>query len=105
MKRGGGRAATIELGQTATGIVVPIRVTPRSRRNQIEGERQGALQIRLTAPPVDDCANDSLRRLLAERLNVPLSAVRIVAGERSRMKRVEIRGVTRAQVLKLLAEG
>jgi uncharacterized protein YggU (UPF0235/DUF167 family) len=51
---------------------------------------------------VDDRANDSLRRLLAERLNVPMAAVRIVAGEKSRMKRVSIADVTRAQAIKAL---
>jgi uncharacterized protein len=54
------------------------------------------------APPVDDRANDSLRRLLAERLNVTVSAVRIVAGEKSRTKRVSIAGVVRAQAIKAL---
>jgi len=85
-------------------IVFAVRVTPRASRNAIEGEHQGALKVRLTAPPVDDRANDALRRLLAERLNVPISAVRIVAGEKSRTKRVEIVGATRAQVVSLLAE-
>ena len=51
--------------------------------------------MRLTAPPVEGRANDSLRRLLAEHLNVPVSAVRIVAGENSRNKRVSIAGVSR----------
>jgi uncharacterized protein len=83
-------------------VSLAVRVSPRASRNAIEGEHQGALKVRLTAPPVDDRANDALRRLLAERLNVPVSAVRIVAGEKSRTKRVEIAGVTRAQVLSLL---
>lgn len=85
-------------------IVIAVRVTPRASRDAIEDENQGALKVRLTAPPVDDRANDALRRLLAERLNVPISAVRIVAGEKSRTKRVEIAGVTRTQILSLLAE-
>jgi uncharacterized protein YggU (UPF0235/DUF167 family) len=52
---------------------------------------------------VDDRANEALTRLLAERLNVPRTAVRIVAGEKSRRKRVVVAGVTREQVLALLA--
>jgi uncharacterized protein (TIGR00251 family) len=79
-----------------------VRVQPRSRRDEIAGEWLDALKIRLTAPPVDDRANEALRRLLAARLKVPLSAVRIAAGERSRTKRVEIQGVTAAQILALL---
>jgi uncharacterized protein (TIGR00251 family) len=71
-----------------------VRVQPRASRDEIAGEWQGGLKIRLTAPPVDDRANEALRRFLAASLKVPLSAVRIAAGARSRTKRVEIRGVT-----------
>ena len=79
-----------------------VRVQPRSSRDAIEGEWQGALKIRLTAPPVDDRANQACRRLLAEQLNIPLAAVRIVAGERSRNKRVRVRGTTARAVHKLI---
>jgi len=75
-----------------------IRVQPRASRDEIGGVWQGGLKIRLTAPPVDDRANEALQRLLAARLKVPLAAVRIAAGERSRNKRVEIRGVTAAMI-------
>ena len=94
----------VELQERDNGVLFAVRVAPRASRNAIEGEHNGALKVRLTAPPVDDRANDALRRLLAERLNVPVSAVRIVAGEKSRTKRVEIAGVTRAQVLALLTD-
>ncbi len=78
-----------------------VRVQPRASRDIITGEYQGGLKIRLTAPPVDDRANEALRELLAARLKVPLSAVRIASGERSRTKRVEIRGVTAAMIREL----
>jgi uncharacterized protein len=91
----------IEIVETKTGVTFKVRVALRASRDAIEGEYQGALKVRLTAPPVDDRANEALRRLLAERLNVPVSAVRIVAGVKSRTKRVEIAGATRAQVLSI----
>lgn len=78
-----------------------VRVQPRASSDEIAGEWQDGLKIRLTAPPLDDRANEALRRLLATRLKVPLSAVRIAAGERSRNKRVEVRGVTAAMILAL----
>jgi len=80
-----------------------VRVQPRASRDEFAGEYQDALKIRLTAPPVDDRANTALCKLLAARLKVPLSAVRIASGERSRHKRVEIRGVT-AEMVRALAE-
>jgi uncharacterized protein len=62
---------------------------------------QGALKVRLAAPPIDDRSNQALMRPLAERLNVPKSAVRIVAGERGRTKRVEIKGARREQIIEM----
>jgi uncharacterized protein len=91
----------IEIAERAGGVAFAVRVTPRASRNTIEGEHAGALKVRLMAPPVEDRANEALRRLLAERLNVPASAVRIVAGEKSRTKRVAVAGVSKAKVLEL----
>jgi uncharacterized protein len=85
-------------------VIFEVRVAPRASRNRIEGEHGGALKVRLTAPPVEGRANEALRRLLAEELDVPASAVRIVGGEMSRTKRVSVAGVSTAQVLALAAE-
>ena len=71
-----------------------VRVQPRASRDEIVGEYQEGLKVRLTAPPVDDRANEALRRFLASKLKVTLAAVRIASGEHSRTKRVEIRGVS-----------
>ena len=80
-----------------------VRVIPRASRNSIEGEYQNALKIRLTAPPLDGRANEAVKRMLAETLKVPVSAVRIVAGEKNRTKRVAIEGVSRAAIENLAA--
>lgn len=93
----------IEVSERDGSVVFAVRVTPRASRDAIEGEYQGALRVRLTAPPVEDRANNALRRLLAARLNVPVSAVRIVGGEKSRNKRVAVAGITTAQVISLAA--
>jgi uncharacterized protein len=93
----------MEITERDGRVIFAVRVTPRASRDAIEGEYNGALKVRLTAPPVDDRANDALRSLLAERLNVPLSAVRIVAGGKSRAKRVEIAGITKTRLLALMA--
>ena len=79
-------------------VVFEIRVAPRASRDAIGGELGGALKVRVTAPPLDDRANDAARRLLAERLKVPLSAVKIVAGARARNKRVAVAGMSREQI-------
>jgi uncharacterized protein (TIGR00251 family) len=80
-----------------------VRLQPRASRNAIEGVRDGALLVRVAAPPVDGEANEALVRLLAARLNVPKSAVRILSGERGRTKRVAVRGVSEEKVRELTA--
>jgi uncharacterized protein len=57
------------------------------------GERAGAVVIRVSAPPVDGKANDALCRLLAKRAGVAPSSVRVVRGQGSRDKIVEVAGV------------
>ena len=84
----------MEFVEKTGSISFLVRVQPRASCDEFAGEFQNALKIRLTAPPVDDRANEALRKFLASRLNVPMTAVRIVAGERSRTKRVEISGVS-----------
>jgi len=60
-----------------------------------------AIKIRLTAPPVDDAANEELIALLAKALGVPRGAVRIVAGARARSKVVEVVGTSIDRVMQL----
>jgi uncharacterized protein len=81
-----------------------VRVQPRASRDEIAGETEGALKVRLRAPAVEDRANEALVEFLAQLLKTPRSAVRILSGERSRTKRLEIRGVTRQQILALLVQ-
>jgi uncharacterized protein (TIGR00251 family) len=93
----------MEIVEDKESVSFYVQVQPRASRDAIAGEHGDALKIRLTAPPVDDRANDALVRLLADCLNVPRAAVRIVAGEKSRRKRVAVAGVQREQVLALVA--
>ena len=94
----------LALTEKGSEFVIEVRVKPRSSRDAIEGERDGALVVRLTAAPVEGEANDALVRLLAARLHLPNSAVRILNGERGRRKRVAVRGVTASEVHALAAK-
>jgi uncharacterized protein (TIGR00251 family) len=84
---------------TAGGVRIAVRVMPRSPRNGIDGVRDGRLVVRVTAPPVDDAANEAVVTLLASTLALPRHAVRIVAGAAARNKTVAIAGTTPADVL------
>lgn len=86
--------ASVERGT----VTFAVQVQPRASKNEVAGVMEGSLKIRLQAPAVEDRANEALRELLAELLKRPKSAVRILAGERSRTKRIEVSGVTPAEV-------
>ncbi len=88
----------IEVREVDGGLSFLVRVQPRASRNEIDGEWQGALRIRLNVPPVEGRANEALRRFLADHLNVPLGAVKIASGQRSRVKRVEVQGARADQI-------
>ena len=94
----------IEIREYEGGLSFLVRVQPRANRNEIDGEWRAALRVRLNVPPVEGRANEALRRFLADCLNVPLGAVKIASGQRSRLKRVEVQGAS-ADRLRAIASG
>ncbi len=70
-----------------------VRVHPRSGRNAVDVAEDGAVRVRVTAAPDRGRANEAVVRLLAERLGLPKSSVRIVSGRASRVKTVQIEGL------------
>jgi uncharacterized protein len=78
---------------TEDGLTLRVRVQPRSSKDALAGEREGALVVRLKAPPVDGAANEALARFLGKALDVPPSAVRIVSGTSGRNKLVAVSGI------------
>ena len=79
-----------------------VRLTPRGGRDAIESWRDGALHIRVGAPPLDGRANEALLRLLAHALGLPASQIRIARGDRSRTKQVEVVGISQPDAERLL---
>jgi uncharacterized protein (TIGR00251 family) len=81
-----------------------VRTAPRSARSAIAGEHDGALKVRVAAPPVEGAANAELIRFLARAFNVPARSVEIIGGQTARLKRVRVSGATREQLEKLAGE-
>lgn len=96
----------LEISENHTNgtLIFRVRVQLRASNDEIVGEMGGALRVRLRAPAIEDRANEALVEFLAQLLKTPRSAVRILSGERSRTKRIEIHGVTRQQILALLVQ-
>ena len=76
--------------------LVRVRLQPRSKRDEIVGEREGALLVRVSAPPVDGKANAALCRLLAKRAGIAAGRASVVKGASSRDKLVLLAGVPAA---------
>lgn len=73
------------------GSALTVRVTPRASRNEIvEILDDGTIKVRLSAPPVDNEANNALIEFLSDILGVPKSKLDIVAGNAGRDKLISI---------------
>lgn len=85
-------------------MIVSIRVIPRSPKSAITGKRGDALLVRLKAPPVDGAANEALIDFLAQTFKRPRRAITLVAGGKSRDKRVSIDGLTDTEFTACLSD-
>ena len=90
--------------QAADGVIVRVKVIPRSSNTAIAGIYQGFLKIRLTSPPVENAANRDLIAYLSKKLKIPKSAVQIVSGAKSREKKLALNGVSKQEILNLILE-
>jgi uncharacterized protein len=88
-----------------SGISFMVRVVPRASRSGFAGDHDGALRVRLAAPPVDGAANDELITLIAHALRIPKRAVEITHGHSARSKRVRVSGTNRQAVMDLAMVG
>ena len=92
----------IDYSEKDGSLTFKVQVVPRASRTEIVGEHNGALRIRLTAPPVDGAANEELVRILARAFGVARSFVAITAGHTSKNKQVRVSGVSAAALNALL---
>jgi len=75
------------------GCEIAVRLQPRAGANEIVGERNGVVVVRVTAPPLQGRANEALCRMIAKRARVGVRRVSVVRGERSREKVVRVEGI------------
>ena len=76
--------------EDSTGVTFAVRVVPRALRSEVAGLHDGALRIRVAAPPVEGAANRELVKFLAKRFKVPRAAISLVSGTNSKNKIIRI---------------
>jgi hypothetical protein len=94
--------AGIGITETAGGVEFEVIVRPKARRNEVSGIHDNAVRVSVTVAPEKGKANEAILKLLSKNLGVPVSAIRIVGGEKSRRKRIRIEGITPASILELV---
>ena len=93
--------SALTLTRRDRGVRFSVHVQPRAARTELRDVHNGALRVRVQAPPVDGAANAAVVELLAASLGVPRRSVRIVSGETARLKIVDIEGIDAAAVERL----
>jgi uncharacterized protein (TIGR00251 family) len=76
-----------------------VKLQPRASKNEIIGFKEEMLWVRLTAPPVENKANMALIEFLADELNIKKSNIRLISGGKSRIKTLEINGITESEFI------
>ncbi len=93
-----------DLTEEDDGVTFAVRLIPRAGKSGVVGLHDGALKIRVAAPPVDGAANEALIAYVARLLKIPKRAVTLASGETSKNKRLRVTGVDKQSILELIAK-
>lgn len=88
----------IQLEDTSSGILLPIKAQAGARRNGITGEHAGSLKVAVTQAPENGKANAAIIAVLAESLQVKRNQIELVSGATSTQKRFLVSGITRLEL-------
>lgn len=78
-------------------MTIEIQLLPKSVRDEILGFAGGRLRVRVSAPPMEGKANESLIKLISRTIEVPKSNIAIIKGKTSRIKIIKIEGVSQTK--------
>jgi uncharacterized protein len=93
----------LKVRETSLGLEFQLHVLPRAKRSELAGLHNGALKMRVTAPPVDDAANRAIIEFFASLLDIPKSSIQILTGAKSRDKKIQIKGLRLSRFLEVVS--
>ena len=93
---------SLSLIEKGKQVILPVRVTPRSVRDELSGVKEGILQVRVRAAPTQGRANAACLKVVARVLGVRSSAITLHKGATGRLKKLGIAGLTKEQIQDLL---
>lgn len=90
------------IDQVKEGVRLKVHIQPQATKSEVVGPHNGALKIRIQAPPVDGKANQTLIEFLAKKLGIPKRQIHLIHGDTSRQKTLLIEGLELEAVQKAL---
>ena len=94
----------IDFSEKNSTITFKVQVVPRASLSEVIGEHNGALRVRIAAPPVDGAANEELVRTLSRAFGVKRGAIDIISGKASKTKQVRVSGISQLDLQNLLGK-
>lgn len=82
---------------------INVKVIPKSSRNEIISEEGRIFKIKVTSPPIDGKANKAVIAFLSKKIKIPKTDIKIVSGEKNRNKKIRFYGISKPDLLKLIA--
>ena len=104
MENSTGKALSGCLGVTRDGVVLRVRVQPRSSKNELAGMAAESLKMGVNAAPAEGAANKACCALLAKLFGIAKGRVEVISGTKSRDKRILLRGVDAESALSRLSD-
>ena len=90
--------------ESPDGVILRVRLQPRSSKCEIAGVVGECLKVRVNAPPVEGAANKACRDFLSKFFGIAKGRVEILTGAKSREKRILLRGLDKESVVSLISE-
>lgn len=90
------------LQETTDGVILSVKLTPKSSKSEIIGIENNELKIRVATVPEKGAANEALIKFLSKKIGVGTSQIEIISGEQSRHKRLLIKGIDINCIQKIL---
>jgi len=86
------------------GVVFPAQVQPRAKKSQVTGVQEGALRIKIGAPPVEGAANEALIKLLSRFLGIRKTSIEILKGKSAHRKLIHCRNLGSEELKHILEQ-
>lgn len=83
-------------------MILEVKITPQAAKNQILRWENNLLVIKIQGVPEKGKVNENLINFLAKKLKIAKSKIKILTGQTSRLKKLDIEGISLEQLKELI---